>query len=360
MADILILMDHEENRRLLAAALRPVHSVAMGCGVTDLGGRFDLAMVDGLWLRRLRPDIAARRTLEEPVFLPFLLVSSQHDLSVADYDLWQVVDDVLAVPVRRMELQARVEVLLKARRYSAELRRSNDDIQALVYALGHDLRAPARVTLGFARALAEDYGDLLPDEARHYLARIKAGTSQVHELLELLVGYVELGRRRIAFCPLPVAEAVRDTLDSLEEPIAAAGAEIVVQDPLPQIMGDPVLLNVVLSNLVTNAIKFVAPGMRPRVEISVEVTDSRAILRVADNGVGVPVEAQERIFRPFVRLHGEEAYAGTGLGLAVVQRATRLMGGDVGLESVPGGGSTFWVELKVAGGGDDAVPDCRR
>ena len=107
------------------------------------------------------------------------------------------------------------------------------------------------------------------------------------------------------------------------------------------VYADPALLKAALTNLLANALKFVAPGVSPRVAMAASVTPDGCRLCVTDNGTGIPPEHQVRIFQPFVRLHGVEEYAGFGLGLASVQKATELMGGRVGVLSVPGEGSTF-------------------
>jgi signal transduction histidine kinase len=118
-----------------------------------------------------------------------------------------------------------------------------------------------------------------------------------------------------------------------------------VEKPLPRVMGHYATLVQVVANLLTNGIKFVLPSVRPHVRVWTEEQDDRVCLRLRDNGIGIAPEYQERIFRVFERLHGPETYAGTGIGLAVVRKGIERLGGQVGVESAPGQGSTFWVEL---------------
>jgi signal transduction histidine kinase len=113
-------------------------------------------------------------------------------------------------------------------------------------------------------------------------------------------------------------------------------------------MGHYDTLGSALMNLVANALKFVEPGHAPQVRIAAERQGERVVLRVQDNGIGVPVEEQERIFLPFTRLHGQETYPGTGIGLAVVRRSVERMGGSVHLHSRAGAGSRFELHLKAA------------
>jgi signal transduction histidine kinase len=126
-------------------------------------------------------------------------------------------------------------------------------------------------------------------------------------------------------------------------------AQVRMAERLPPVRAHRVMLTQVLVNLVSNAIKFVARGVEPRVEIRAEPRDGRVRLWVEDNGIGIAAEYHERIFRMFERLNRQEDYPGTGIGLAIVRKATERMGGTAGVESEPGRGSRFWIELEAAG-----------
>jgi signal transduction histidine kinase len=127
-----------------------------------------------------------------------------------------------------------------------------------------------------------------------------------------------------------------------------SGARVQAPPALPAVLGHPATLGSALSNLVGNALKFVAPGQAPEVRIASERRSDLVVLCVEDNGIGVPREEQERIFLPFTRLHGQETYPGTGIGLAVVRRSVERMGGSVHLHSIDGAGSRFELHLKAA------------
>ncbi|MGH7967641.1 MAG: sensor histidine kinase, partial [Limisphaerales bacterium] len=149
---------------------------------------------------------------------------------------------------------------------------------------------------------------------------------------------------------LPLQEV--DVRRLIEELIAgfpdlqAARKNIRIEAPLPPVFANPAALTKVISNLLTNAVKFVAPGKTPHVRIWAEDQGPCVRLSFKDDGIGIPLKAQQKIFGLFQRLHPADSYDGTGIGLAIVKKATERMGGQVGLESEPGKGSHFWVTLK--------------
>jgi signal transduction histidine kinase len=344
MARVLLLLAHTENRRLLAEVLAPHHDVLETQSADALNRPFDLGVVDGRTLDREREWIQARRDAEAPVMLPFLLVTSRQDVDITTRELWQSVDDLLVVPVEKAVLDARVALLLRARTFSVELARRNDDLQAMVHALNHDLRAPARISASFAQALLEDYGDRLDDRGRHYIARIRAAGARSRKLLDRLLAFAQLGREALHVQDVALEALVRIVLDDLEEAIATRDAVIDVRSPLPVVQADFGLLELALTNLIANALKYVAEGERPHVTLRAAERPRGWRIEVEDRGIGIAPEDQARIFHPFVRLHGEETYRGSGLGLAIAQKAVTLMEGRIGVQSSPGTGSTFWIE----------------
>jgi signal transduction histidine kinase len=137
-------------------------------------------------------------------------------------------------------------------------------------------------------------------------------------------------------------------VDNLRPAIAETQANIERKGRLPAVMGHGVALEAALSNLLTNALKFVPAHTAPKVSIWTEEHDNRVSISIADNGIGIPEHHKKKIFQVFQRLHSQKEYPGTGIGLAIVSKAVQRMGGEVGVESEPGKGSRFWIDLPRA------------
>jgi signal transduction histidine kinase len=194
---------------------------------------------------------------------------------------------------------------------------------------------------------------------QNYTQRIFFVSQQTDIFIQELLIYSRLSRDEIPLQPIGLASIVTEVLDRLELEIRQQQAQITVEEPLPEVMGNRITLVQVLTNLFTNAIKFVSPEVQPQVQVwadrerggegEQENAISKIRLWVQDNGIGIAPENQKRIFNPFERLHGSEVYPGTGIGLAIVRKGIKRMGGRVGVESQLGRGSRFWIDLpKVA------------
>lgn len=236
--------------------------------------------------------------------------------------------------------------LVKAR--TAELQAANDDLKALIHSISHDLRAPLRAIYGFAEALLEDFGNKLNTNGRDYAQRILNNTQYLETLIQDLIDYNYLSRTEIPLEPVSLEKVVDEVLLHFEHEIADKQANVIVNRPLPEVLGNQATLFTAISNLLSNALKYVAAGVIPRVSIYAEQKERWIRLWVDDNGIGIPTEDQERIFGVFERLHSREEYPGTGIGLAMVKRGIERMNGSLGVESVPGMGSRFWIQLRKA------------
>jgi signal transduction histidine kinase len=350
MNRLLLLLDHAPNRRLLAQWLSPRYQVVLAESAPALQEPFDLAILDGPALHRFWEAVQARKKAEEPVLLPVLLLTSRQGVELAKRHLWRTIDEVVLRPIEKVELQARVEILLRARRLSLQLKHRSEDLQSFIHVMAHDLRAPVRITAGFAHELLADGTSALSDEGRYCLHKILSTTEEVQALMASLLNFARLGQSAVRPRRTSLQRVVASCLRNLQHEIQTTKAQIVIGGGEVMLYADPTLLKVALTNLLANALKFVMPGVPPRITIAASVGQNVCRLHMVDNGIGIAPEQQGSIFQPFVRLHGIEEYPGFGLGLAAVQKAVELMGGRVGVTSTPGQGSTFWVELRENGG----------
>lgn len=249
---------------------------------------------------------------------------------------------------RVRESQDRLEDQVRAR--TAELDERNDELEAFGYSISHDLRAPLRAMQGFSQALLEDCGDRLDAMGREYAERIIAGARRMDELIRDLLAYSRVSRAELQLMGVPLTPVAHSALAELSGPLRARNAKVRVDEPLHAVMGHPATLSQVFTNLLGNGLKFVPPERTPELRIRTERHNGLVRVWVEDNGIGIAPEHQAQIFRVFERLHSADDYPGTGIGLAIVRKAVERMGGQVGVESMPGHGSRFWVELQAAVG----------
>jgi signal transduction histidine kinase/integral membrane sensor domain MASE1 len=240
------------------------------------------------------------------------------------------------------ELEGRV-----ARR-TARLRATVESLESFSYSIAHDLRAPVRGMAGFARMLQEDYGPKLDADAHKYIGRILENAARMDRLILDLLAYGKMTHMELTQEPVPLEPVIRGAMEQLSGEIGASGAKIDLPASLPKVTGHRIVLEQVFTNLLGNALKFVAPGVTPQIEITTQTNGDTVCVWVRDNGIGIPSTAHERIFNVFERAHAGNKYAGTGIGLAIVRKALERLGGRVGVESEPGKGSCFWLELPAA------------
>jgi light-regulated signal transduction histidine kinase (bacteriophytochrome) len=176
--------------------------------------------------------------------------------------------------------------------------------------------------------------------------RIARGAERMDLLIQDLLAYSRLSPGDVALEPVQLDQVMTEALRLCESALKATGAGVTIPPSLPCVLGHKATLVQVFGNLFSNALKFVSPGVTPRLEVWAERREDRMRVSVRDNGIGIDSAHHGRIFSVFERLHGSETYPGTGIGLAIVKKGIERVGGRVGLESDPGHGSTFWVELR--------------
>ena len=384
---ILLLLDQRENRSLLAEELAWRHEVIPAAGDDALDGEFDLCVLDGRSLDRLWERVHRRKTAEQPVFLPVLLVTSRPGVKMITRQVWRSADELIVAPVEKAELRARVEILLRARSLSLELRRQAEAALSLAERLGektaelevaaarlaertaaaeeanrakaqflammsHELRTPLNAIGGYADLMEMGLRGEVTDLQREDLARIKASQRHLLGLINEVLNYAKLetGTVHYDLADVDVGEALASA-EALVAPQAHAkglalevdtcGAELTVR-------ADSEKLLQILANLLSNAVKFTPRG--GRVRLWCDASGADACFRVSDTGIGLPADKLEAVFEPFVQIRSDltRTQEGTGLGLAISRSIAEAMHGSLTAESAPGEGSTFTLRLPLA------------
>ncbi len=244
--------------------------------------------------------------------------------------------------------RALVAEVAERRRAEEQLRNTVQELEAFSYSIAHDMRAPLRSMQGFAEILTTEHADQLDEAGRDYLRRISTAASRMDALILDILNYSKVGHGDLALRSIDVEQLVREIIITYPT-LRPEHADIEIAAPLPRVLANEAALTQIVSNLLGNAVKFVAPGVRPRVLVRGETNAVGAVrLWFEDNGIGIPERLHARLFRIFSRLQRREDYEGTGIGLAIVRKAAERMSGSVGLESSEGAGSRFWVELREA------------
>ncbi len=350
MKCILLLFKHRTNGLLLKKALdKDFH------GVLDFAGEHidrpcDLIMVDAPSLLQYGRDLKERINREKPVFLPVVLLSHSRSLQYHLHQFNVPISSILYPPVQRYELMLTVQNLLYTRELSQMLKKRNEDLETFIHLMSHDLRAPLRAIKGFSKAILEDHLAETPEgqsELTDFLKRIHRSSEEMEELITSILNYLSCERRTAQRTPISMPQLVKEVVKGLRYEIEKSHTQIDIQLTPEKLAVDPFLTKTVLQNLIHNAMKFVPPKRRPHIRITGERKQSDYVIKIQDNGIGIPRQHARHIFKPFNRLHGVESYPGVGLGLAVVKRSMEIMGGEVGVTSSPGQGSEFWLKFKL-------------
>jgi PAS domain S-box-containing protein len=259
----------------------------------------------------------------------------------------KIARDITALRVAQEKLESYAHDLeRKVSERTVRLEETVAELEAFSYSLSHDMRAPVRAIQSFAEIVLNDFGDRIP-EGVEYLQKVINAAGRMDRLIQDVLSFAKLSQAEIKLGPIGVEQLVREIIHERPE-LHEPKAQVTIEGRLPEVIGHDALLTQILTNLLDNAVKFVAPGTKPDVRVFGETIGDKVRLCVRDNGIGIDVEAQRRLFAIFERLPTVGRYQGTGVGLAIVRKAAERMNGRVGVESLTGQGSTFWVELPNA------------
>ena len=231
---------------------------------------------------------------------------------------------------------------------TAHLKESIDSLEAVCYTIAHDLRAPLRAVQGFTKVLLEEYAPSFDAVGQQLATRIVHAATRMDVLIQDLLRYAKLSHVELPYKNVALDEMVRKVREVLSSEIIAKHAEINIA-PLPVVCANPTIVEQVFTNLLTNSLKFVRPGVPPKVDIWSEAGEHRPRVFVQDNGIGIPPEHHLRVFGMFQRLHGDEkTYPGTGVGLAIVKKGLERIGANVGIQKNDQPGVCFYLDFRQA------------
>lgn len=350
---VLVVEDNPEMNRMISRSLAPTyHSECVFDAHEGLeklrASSVDLVLTD-MMMPNMSGDQFVREVRKDPAFnkIPIVVVTAKADDHTRVVMLKQGAQDYLLKPFTRDELRARVGNLISAKLYREELERAYQEQEAFSYSLAHDMRGPLRSINMFAHILLEDQGRALDTDAQEHIKRIVSSAHRLEQLISDVLGYTKMSRSPLELRPVDLGRLLREIVEE-DSRFQPPKAQIVIQNDLPQVLGDAASLTQVVTNLLSNGVKFVAPGVVPRIEVRAEKSDTALKLVFKDNGIGIEPKDQARIFKLFERVHSRTDYEGTGLGLSIVRKAVERMGGRIGVVSEPGKGSEFYIELRRA------------
>lgn len=221
------------------------------------------------------------------------------------------------------------------------LAQNNKELENFAYVVSHDLQEPLRMIRSYCELLNEKYQNKLDEEGEEFLAFAVDGARRMQRLIGDLLIYSRASRHELSLVEINLEHLIEDVTKNIAKTIAERNAHIIIQGTLPTLSVEPVMLEQVLQNLISNAIKFQNSNTVPEIRISARKENSSWIISVADNGIGFEPQYATKIFEMFQRLHSREKFEGTGIGLAICQRIIERHNGRIWAESVPGQGTTF-------------------
>jgi len=257
--------------------------------------------------------------------------------------LLPLLSDQVMIIVRNISERKRAELALadKAR----ELERSNAELAQFAYVASHDLQEPLRTVQSYLQLIRRRYSENLDDDANEFIDFAVEGAQRMRKLINDLLIYARVSSRAEPHKQTDLAEVVDDVVASLEAAISEGGGTV-TRGELPQLPADAGQMRQLFQNLLSNALKF-CRDRTPDVRVEAERQGSKWVLSVSDNGIGIHPDYTDKVFEIFKRLHSKEKYSGTGIGLAICKKIAERHGGQIWVESTPGVGSTFHIELKA-------------
>ena len=323
-------------------------TVLIGIVVTFFVAAILLAVVVRIAVTRPLGALAAScRRITEGSFDETIATHGPRDIRAIASDVedmrQRIVDELVASHEARTQLADQ----------ALELQRSNAELEQFAYVASHDLQEPLRKVASFCQLLEKRYGDKLDDRGKEYIGFAVDGAKRMQVLINDLLTFSRVGRINSTEIEVDLNKTLDDAVDNLATSIEESGAMIIRQgEQLPKVTGDPTLLTMLWQNLIGNAVKFRRPGVVPRIviecEAGAESRDGSWLFTVTDNGIGIPDEFAEKVFVIFQRLHGRDAYTGTGIGLALCRKIVEYHGGTIWIDGAHKDGTRFHFTIPTA------------
>ena len=244
----------------------------------------------------------------------------------------------------------------RVRKRTTQLETANKELEAFSYSVSHDLRAPLRHIVGYVDILQSEAAEKLDEDARSHLQTISEAARQMGNLIDALLEFSRMGRTEMRRQRVNLGQLVEDAQRALRPEMQDRQVEWKI-GPLPEIEGDPVMLQQVIVNLVSNALKYTRPRKKAQIEIGSMQSDQKIIFYIRDNGVGFDMTYSDKLFGVFQRLHPAREFEGTGIGLANVRRIIHRHGGRVWAESTPDRGAAFYFSIPISTGAKEGSND---
>jgi PAS domain S-box-containing protein len=272
-------------------------------------------------------------------FLAHVIITTLRDENGGLRGFAKIIRDV----TEKKQAEEGVRQLNQEQVLRGRLEASNKELEAFTYSVSHDLRAPLRSVDSFSRIVLEDYGAIVGDEGNRLLGIVRSEAQRMGQLIDDLLSFSRIGRDEMLAAECDMTEVVNNALSSLDS--KAMNSVTVELKPIPRAFGDLAMLRQVWFNLLSNAVKFSSKKANPRIEIGGSSDGDLDTFYVKDNGAGYDPRFAEKLFGVFQRLHSEQEFEGTGVGLAIVQRTIHRHGGTVWAEGKVGEGATFYFTL---------------
>jgi light-regulated signal transduction histidine kinase (bacteriophytochrome) len=263
--------------------------------------------------------------------------------------------DYIFKPINAAILKSKVRVYLdlyiqreEIIKLNSILRQSNEELERFAYICSHDMQEPVRMMNSYAALLDDKYDDSLDETGRKYLSLITRNAGRMQKMIQDILAFSRVGREEITISTVDCNQVVQDVLAQYGDAIEATEARV-IRDALPVLPTSPTLIRLLFQNLIDNALKFRQAGRPLEIRIRAEREESFWRISVGDNGIGIDPAVGDRVFTIFQRIHRNEDYPGTGIGLSTCRKFIRLCGGDIGFASRLGEGTVFSFVLPQQG-----------